>query len=185
MTWFFCFITCATRLKGEQFLLFVIHVMNAPGCCCPGLPGVCLLVPTFLGSPGESLGLFQTPSISSSRTCRLPSRQEWTAPRCPYSQPVERPLQRGVFLLHPQILDPPVPADPEEGRERSLNLLSAMFPSPHGLLGPIPPDAHVFPLFRNQQEKKRSAFDPGAPDCNEFPVLRCILAISPELSLVC
>ena len=154
MMWFFCFITCAMRLKSEQFLLFIIHVMNAPGCWCPALPGFCLLVPSLLGSPGEDLGLFQTPSISSSRTCSLPFGQEWTVPRCPHSQPVERPLRTGVFLLRPQTLDPPVPADPEEGRERSLNLLSATFPSPHGLLGPVPPDAHMFPLFRNQQKKK-------------------------------
>lgn len=183
MMWFFCFITYAMRLKSEQFLLFIIHMMNAPGCWYPALPGFCLLVPSLLGSPGEGLGLFQTPSISSSRTCSLPSGQEWTVPRCPHSQPVERPLRTGVFLLRPQTLNPPVPTDPEEGREGSLNLVSATFPSPHGLLGPVPPDAHVFPLFRNQQ--KRPAFDPGAPDCHEFPVLHCVLAVSPEVSLVC
>ena len=87
---------------------------------------------------------------------------------CLHPQPVERPLQRGAFLLGPQTLDLPVPADPEEGGEWSLTLLSTTFPSPHRLLGPVPADAHVFPLFRNQQEKKDLPLIPVLPIDTSF-----------------
>ena len=91
--------------------------MNAPGCWYPApphpahvkYPGFCLSVPGSWGSQEEGLGVFQTARTTLYFPPKDLQAAFWAGVEsslCPQSQPVEKPLQRGAFLLGPQTLWP-------------------------------------------------------------------------------